>query len=137
MAANDNGSQGEEWSASDARLALAIASGYSIRQAARIAHVSQRTATRRCADEAFKAEVNRLRRDLLTRSTGRLVSASTRAVKTLVRLLDCGSPAVELGAAGRIIEHANKGVEVDEITRRLERIEQALAEAKTRPGVGL
>jgi hypothetical protein len=134
MAENGDSTGGEGWSPADQRLALAIASGHSLKRAAQIAHVSQRTATRRAADPVFRAEVARLRRDLLARSTGRLIASTSRAAAALVKLLESDQPAVALGAAKSILDHANRGVEVEEIAGRLERIEAHLAEGTVRRG---
>jgi len=125
---------GREFSGRDERLALLLARGYTVRRAAGEAGLALRTAMRRNADPRFRALVADLRRELLTRSTGRLISASTRAVRTLVRLLDNPNPLAALAAAKAILDHGYKGSELEEVSGRLLRIEEFIESQKAAGG---
>jgi hypothetical protein len=52
----------------DDALLLTLASGRSVRAAARAAGIGERTATRRMADRAFRRRVSELRADMVERA---------------------------------------------------------------------
>ena len=72
----------------DDALAAAVAAGTSIKDAARAAGVSERTAYRRQHDPDFRRRVAEIRSRFLSDAVGRLAAASTEAVSTLVRRRD-------------------------------------------------
>jgi molybdenum-dependent DNA-binding transcriptional regulator ModE len=92
----------------DAQLVLAIASGCSVKQAAKLAGISQRTAHRRLQSTEFVLRIAVARDELFKRAVGVLASAATEAVQTLRSLLDSESLTVQLGAARAILEHGPK-----------------------------
>lgn len=115
----------------DAALLAALAGGATIAQAAQQAGVSERTAHRRLAEPAFRAQLDAARAELVRATLGRLLRHGTAAADALVRLLEQAPPATRLGAARAIIELGGKLRESEDIERRLAALEAALAHETT------
>src|SRR5262249_15556270 len=111
----------------DGNLALAVATGQTLRDAARAAGVSERTAARRWADPAFRGRVTRLRGDMVQRSLGRMADGMAEAADVLRQLLGAESESVRLGAARSLLELAVKLRDSVELEGRLQALEEALA----------
>ena len=111
----------------DDALLLALASGQSVRDAARTAGVSERTAFRRVAAPDFRQAVGRARGELLARAVGRLADAATTAADTLTALLAAEAESVRLAAARAILDGALRGVEFVDLTERVTALEEATA----------
>jgi hypothetical protein len=112
----------------DDALALALASGQTLRDAADAAGIGERTATRRRADPAFRRRVDELRADLVARALGRLADGMTEAADVLRALLAAGTPpAVRLGAARSLLELGCRLRESVELEARLTALETATA----------
>jgi hypothetical protein len=109
-------------------LALALASGKTITEAAAIAGLSRRTATRRVADPTFRLRVAELRAEMVGRALGKMADGMAAAADTLRGLLDAEGESVRLGAARSILELGNKLRESVELEQRLADLEQRLAE---------
>jgi hypothetical protein len=105
-------------------LVLALATGLSVPQAARKARIGQSTAYRRMDDAAFRAEVRRARDDLLDQALAKLVNSACAAVDTLTENLAAESPVVRNKAAATILANMIQGVQMTEIVRRLEALEE-------------
>src|SRR6478736_4653540 len=88
----------------DERLALALAQGMSVVQAAARVGISERSARRRVADPAFRRRVADLRAQLTDQALGVLTALSSSAAITLGQLLRASSEAVQLGAARSVLE---------------------------------
>lgn len=86
------------------QFALAMASGRTIRAAAKAAGISERTARRRAADTAVQMRIAALRRQLVSRAVGRLSAGMTAATRELERLLRDPSAKVRLGTARTILD---------------------------------
>jgi hypothetical protein len=128
--------QGEEWPImagsgrrnADEALALALASGQTVRDAAAAAGVAERTATRRWADAAFRRRVAELRGDMVGRALGRMADGMTEAADVLRALLAADTPpAVRLGAARSLLELGVKLREAVELEARLTSLEEQFA----------
>lgn len=108
----------------DDALALALASGRTLRDAAAAAGVAERTATRRWADPAFRRRVAGLRADMVGRALGHLADGMSEAADVLRQLLAAGTPpAVRLGACRALLElgvRLRESVELEERLRALE-----------------
>ena len=61
-------------------------------------------------------------------AVGQVQRASAQAVDVLRRNLNCGNPSVEVRAAIAILDKAMAGVELIDVTNRLEEIERAIRE---------
>jgi hypothetical protein len=66
----------------NAALLTALASGQSVKSAARAAGVSERTAFRRVADPVFRQAVSQARAELLARAVGLLADSASTWCKT-------------------------------------------------------
>jgi hypothetical protein len=109
-------------------LALALASGKTITEAAAAAELSRRTATRRVAEPDFRRRVAEVRAEMVGRALGKMADSMTAAADTLRALLDAEGESVRLGAARSILELGNKLRESVELEQRLADLEQRLAE---------
>src|SRR5262249_59881186 len=100
----------------DEQLALALAAGQSLRDAAKTAGVGERTATRRWAHPTFRRRVDELRAEMTHRSLGRLADGMAEAADVLRKLLRDRNSRVKLGAARNLLELGGKlrgGVEIE------------------------
>src|SRR5690242_11882322 len=88
----------------DEALAVAVAAGQTLRDAAGAAGVSERTAARRWGDAAFRRHVSELRADMVRRSLGRMADGMSEAADMLRRLLAAESESARLGAARSLLE---------------------------------
>jgi transposase-like protein len=111
----------------DDGFALAIASGTSIKEAARSAGVSQSTAYRRLKDPAFLRRVSEIRASFLNEAVGLLSEAANEAVSTLKALLTARAESVRLSAARAILELGPKLREQAELEERVTALERAAA----------
>jgi hypothetical protein len=114
----------------DEALALALASGQTLRAAAEAAGVAERTAARRQADPAFRRRVAALRAELVERALGKLADGMADAAAALRALLAADSEAVRLGAARALLELGVKLREAVELEQRLATLEAELGEGK-------
>ncbi len=107
----------------DEALALAIAGGRTLRDAARAAGVSERTAARRWADKDFRLRVSELREEMTRCALGRLADGMGEAADTLRGLLSAETDGVKLAAARAILQlgvELRALVELEEKVRELE-----------------
>jgi hypothetical protein len=111
----------------EAAIAALLSTG-TLEQAARKAHVSEKTLRLWLAQPAFAAEYRRARQQILEQSIGILQSASIQAVAALVRNLTCGRPGAEIAAAHHLLEHSLQAVQEFDWLVRLERLEQQAAQ---------
>jgi hypothetical protein len=123
----DNGKEAR----GDAALLTALAAGATVRDAARRARLSERTAHRRLADPAFRQRVTAARAGMVERALGQLAEGSTEAVGTLRKLLKAKADTVKLGAARTILEVGNKLRESVELQQRIAALEQRLEERES------
>jgi hypothetical protein len=108
----------------DDALALALATGKSVPDAAKSCGVSERTAYRRLDSPAFRKKVRTLRAKMIDQVLGRMVDGMSDAVDVLRTLLNARSESVALGAARSILElSVNLGYAVD-LEERLTAVEK-------------
>lgn len=107
----------------EATLAAALAGGASIREAAVIAGVSERTAHRRWSDPNFRQRVNEAWSEVVRQAVGKLGDASTRAAAVLSELLNADSETVRLSAARSILDHTVRLSEFANVEQRLTNLE--------------
>ncbi len=113
----------------------ALAAGATIEAAARAGAVAVRTVYRRMDDPAYRAEVARQRQAAIDRALGRLSSASSAAVDTLVELAaGAESETVRLKAADRAIAHVIALHDHVAVLDRLDELEQRLADLTRQRG---
>jgi hypothetical protein len=116
----------------DEALAVALATGRTLRDAAAGVGIAERTAARRWADPAFRRRVGELRGDMVARSLGRLADHMSDAAEVLHQLLAAESESVRLGAARSLLELGVKLRESVELEERLQALE-ARAERSDAP----
>ncbi len=117
-------------------LSIALASGKSLRDAAALAGVNERTAARRLDDPVYRSAISSLRGQMTSEATGRIVVAMTEAADTLRELLAAKSEAVRLAAARAILELAGSLRAGTEVEERLLRLEASLGPRKRGGGNG-
>jgi hypothetical protein len=113
----------------DQTLLTALACGATVENAARKADLGERTVYRRLADPAFRAQLDRLRAEMVQRTAGMLTGAGMGSVKTLVELQQDASvpPTVRRGAARDVLQLSVKFREVADLEQRIAALEQCLA----------
>jgi hypothetical protein len=107
----------------DDALAIALASGLTVEDAARQAGLSERTAYRRLAVPGYRQRVAEARGEMVARALGRLADGMTAAADTLRQLLAASGDNVKLGAARALLELGVKLRESVELERRLADLE--------------
>ena len=111
-------------------MALAIARGESVGEAAISHGVNERTAYRWSAEPEFKARVDELRRRMVADAVGKLACSATLAVTTLQELLGIASPpTVRLGAARAILASLIEIQTHAELTERIANLEKRIDES--------
>ena len=103
-----------------------------IEQAAKKAGVSDTTIWRCLQVPAFRAAYLQARRQMVEDAIALLQRSSKKAVATLVRNLDCGSPNTEVASARIILEQSFKGVELMEMEERVRQLEEFQQEERGR-----
>jgi len=88
--------------------------------------VSRDTLYQWLKDSTFRAELERQRDELVARGLSLLSQSVTDAVKTLVGLLDGDDNRLKRLAAKDILDQHHKFKELDDLSRRLEHIEERL-----------
>jgi hypothetical protein len=111
----------------DEALALALATGQTLRAAAEATGVGERTATRRVAEPGFRRRVGELRAEMTSRALGRMADGMADAADVLRQLLNAESESVRLGAARSLLELGVKLRESVELEERLAALEGRLA----------
>src|SRR5262245_38416188 len=94
-------------------LAMALASGSSLHEAARSNGVGLTTAKRWLSEQpAFAERVRELRREMTERAAGVLAEAMTEAALTLKRLCASKSESIQLKAAEALLTHGRESNEL-------------------------
>src|SRR5262245_11878431 len=107
MADNGGSPEGRRSRAgADEVLALHLASGRPVGESARLAGVSDRTASRRLADPAFRARVRALRGQMTSRAAGILAEGQAAASVRLRLLVNSRDERVALAAATTVLKLA-------------------------------
>jgi hypothetical protein len=110
------------------KLALGLARGGSLRQAAKSAKIAPTTARRMAADKSFKDRVATRRAEIIGQATGRLTRLASKAAETLGDLLDAKhEPEIRLKAARAVLQDLLAVREHAEQYERLALIEERMA----------
>src|SRR5262245_44957693 len=108
------------------RAILALLSEPSLARAAAKAEAGERTLRDWLKLPAFRAAYRAARQQIVEHAIGQVQRASGRAVKTLVRLLQCGHAGTEAKAAVSLLDFALRGVEVDDLAQQIEELRAEL-----------
>jgi hypothetical protein len=111
-------------------LAMALASGISITDAAEQAGVCRKTVQRYLAKPAFRRLVARYRNELISTALGRMADGMTRAADAIAGLLDEKDPAIRLRAARAMVTLGQRLRDSVDVTDRIHEIERELARKK-------
>jgi hypothetical protein len=110
-------------------MIIALARGETVKRAAALGGISERTLQRRMAEPQFRAQVLEARQVMVDRGVGLLADLGVEAGRTLHRLLKSKRPSVALGAARTILEMGPKWREAGELAQRWTDLEARFAEA--------
>lgn len=124
-------------SAKQERLALLLAGGQAIKSAAAQVKVGERTAHSWLEYPHFRARVLQLRGQVLDTALGRLSHAATRAVDTLVALLDEKSGSLRLRASLGILDTLSRLREHVEFEERILALENDHAVRNEKQGLAV
>jgi transposase-like protein len=108
-------------------VAFLLAGGQTVKAAALACGVGHRTVVNWVAEPEFVAQVDALRSKMMERAMGRMINQTTKAAKTLGRLLSNSDARVQLGAAKAILEGAAKLRETVVLEERIKALEQQAA----------
>ena len=92
--------------------------------------MSKETLFRYLRDKGFIKEFRDTRRAVVENAVSEIQQATSDAVATLKRNLNCGKPSDENRAAQIILDNAIKGVELVDVMERLEVLEDAIEKSK-------
>ena len=107
------------------QLALAVASGSTIKSAAEQIGSSERNAYRLSATFEFRQRVNEIRSEVSAATVGTLTTAASQAASTLIELLDVSQePSIRLQASKAILAAVGPISELGELRARLDAIER-------------
>jgi hypothetical protein len=109
-------------------LAIGVASGLSLADAARQAGIKYITARRRAADPAFRRRVEELRQVITDQALGRLTKDMTAAADTFSALLTDPAPQVRLAAAKAILDYRSRLKADGELRDKVDRLESLVQE---------
>ena len=104
-------------------LAVAVASGQAIKDAAEDCGYSVSRAYHVSASVEFKSRVAEIRQTVLDGAVGRLNAAAARAVDALVAVLDSGEDKDRITAAKTVLSLLGPISELGELRARLDRLE--------------
>jgi len=119
----ENGRLDGDQAGGDDALILELASGSTVREAAKRTGVGERTVYRRLDDAAFRRRVSEARGELFSAAMGRLAAVATKATDTLERLMTSPKDAVALGAARSVLELGQRLRESVELEQRITALE--------------
>jgi len=109
-------------------VAIALASGATIADAAVLGGVSPRTVDGWLQEPVLRARVGELQGVLVDRTAGALARAMGEAVETLRVLLSSSSETVRLRAADAMLRHGMAAFELRQMARQIEEIREQIAE---------
>lgn len=104
-------------------LAIQVASGKSVKDAATTAGCTESTAYSISCTPEFKAEVYRLKSEATEQAVAILTSAATAAAAALVRLLSSDDDKIVLAASAKLLDRLAPLQELHELRTRIDAIE--------------
>ena len=110
------------------RFLLALLTARTIDEACEQAGIHRRTGLRWRQDPQFRKRLDEVRRQSFDHGIARIQGLSGKAVATLERALDCGQVNLEISAAGKLLDLATKYLELHDLTRRIQALEETRSE---------
>lgn len=114
---------GEKLSRLQVKAIAVLLDAPTLADAARQVAVSERTLRNWVKRPEFKAAFKEAGQELLAVTMSRLQAVAKDATDTLLRSLRCGQPAVEVRAAGTILDNAFKSADLDDLQERVQALE--------------
>lgn len=108
-----------------------IIASSTLEEARKKAKISKGTLYAWLKDESFKAELKRQRDEVVKEALSRLKKAMTKAVDGLIELMDSHRQDLRRWVFKDIIDYALKGIELENIEERLDKIEKYVYERRT------
>lgn len=102
----------------------------STEEACRRARINKTTVYEWLKDETFRQELKRQRDAVIERALDSLKANIAKATETLVKHLESKRENISIRAAESIIEFTQKALEHEELERRIEALEQRIAQAQ-------
>ena len=109
------------------QLAVALAAGLPVSEAAKSSGLSERTVYRRLQEPGFQKRLAATRDELLTSALGELAASATHAVTTLRQLLESADDRVRLQAARTLLDQLLRLREAVTLESRVMELERRLA----------
>ncbi len=108
------------------KFLLALLSEPTVNQACRTAGISPKTGRNYLHSEVFSEAYKKMRRDIMKQTTARLQFLALKATQELEKILDNpeASPYAKINAAQLVLDKAYKGLELEDLEERIERLEQ-------------
>lgn len=104
----------------DGALALYLASGMTIANAAERAGVCERTARRRLKEPKFRRRLDALKREVVGRAVAMLANGMAHAAERLIGLVDSPDEKIALTASKAVLEIGMRFRKAEEIERKLQ-----------------
>ena len=106
---------------------VALLTSRNVEEAAHLASVPARTLYRWLNERDFGAAYRRAQRAAFSQSTARIHQMASAAVTTLGKIMvdTAAPPASRVRAAGRILDHGARAIEIDDIEARISELERA------------
>lgn len=119
---------GEKLSRKQEQAIAALLMEGSIKDAAAVAEVAERTLRMWLGQEGFAREYRKARRQVVEAAVGTLQAACGKAIRTMVALLDADNLTVRLNAAKAVYDYSQQGVTRSELIERVEELERRAKE---------
>ena len=126
MSTDDRRGHGQKLSRKQEDAIAALLTHGTVRDAAKACKVGEATLFRWLQIPSFHERYTAARREVLQAALTMLQSVARAAVATLARNLKCGVPSTEVAAARAILDTAIRAHELEEMTQRVEALEQML-----------
>jgi hypothetical protein len=107
-----------------------------IEQAAQKTGISEKTLRLWLAEPDFSRAYRKARAQVVEHAVTLLQRVTSLAVGTLHRAMSCGKPATEVAAAGKILEHALRAVQLFDLAQQLDELKQQMQEVLQHNGNG-
>lgn len=118
-------------SAKKEKFLIAYLNANTVEDARREAGISQSSAYNYLNDPLFKAEYRKKRKEIMQHVTSRLQQSAVLAVDTLKEVMEDkenSTPSSRVQSARAVLENAYRGVEIEELSERVEQLEELLHE---------
>ncbi len=113
-------------------LAMHVAAGRKTNAAAKVVGISRTQAYRIASTSEFKKRVNEIRGEITSQALGKLCNAATKAVDTLLELLDAShEPSTRLNASKAILGALAPMTDLAELRGRIDAIETKASAPKS------